>query len=73
MAERGYAPKVILSARLAKWQTYEDYTSWRYARKFNMLPEDALSVASHKADSTFSRTRPANSRKASHNDDEKGC
>ena len=26
---RGYAPKVILSARLAEWQTYEDYPSWR--------------------------------------------
>jgi len=48
----GYAPKVILSARLAKWQTYEDYPSWRHARKLKMLPEEALSVATHNADST---------------------
>ena len=48
----GYASKVILSARLAKWQTYEDYPSWRHARKLKMFPEDTLSVAAHKADST---------------------
>ena len=48
----GYAPKVILSARLADWQTYEDYPSWRHARKLKMLPEDALLVATHNADST---------------------
>ena len=40
--QSGYAPKVILSARLAKWQTYEDYTSWRHARKLKMFPEDTL-------------------------------
>ena len=48
----GYAPMVILSAKLAEWQTYEDYPSWRHARKLNMLPEDALLVATHNADST---------------------
>ena len=48
----GYAPKVILSAPLAKWQTYEDYPSWRHAMKLKMFPEDTLSVAAHKADST---------------------
>ena len=48
----GYAPKVILSARVAEWQTYEDYPSWRHARKLKMLPEDALLVATHNADST---------------------
>ena len=48
----GYAPKVLLSARLAKWQTYEDYPSWRHAMKLKMFPEDTLSVAAHKADST---------------------
>ena len=51
MAER-YAPKVILSAKLAEWQTYEDYPSWRHARKLKMLPEDTLLVANHNADST---------------------
>ena len=48
----GYAPKVILSAKLAEWQTYEDYPSWRHARKLKMFPEDTLLVAAHKADST---------------------
>ena len=48
----GYAPKVILSAKLAEWQTYEDYPSWRHARKLKMLPEDTLLVATHNADST---------------------
>ena len=38
----GYAPKVILSAKLAEWQTYEDYPSWRHARKLKMFSEDAL-------------------------------
>ena len=38
----GYAPKVILSAKLAEWQTYEDYPSWRHARKLKMFPEDTL-------------------------------
>ncbi len=48
---RGYAPKVILSAKLAEWQTYEDYPSWRHARKLKMFPEDIL-LATHNADST---------------------
>jgi len=48
----GYAPKVILSAKLAEWQTYEDYPSWRHARKLRMFPEDTLLVATHNADST---------------------
>src|SRR3990170_4694232 len=48
----GYAPKVILSAKLAEWQTYEDYPSWRHARKLMMFPEDTLIVATHNADST---------------------
>ena len=48
----GYAPKVILSAKLAEWQTYEDYPSWRHARKLKMFPEDTLLVATHNADST---------------------
>ena len=29
----GYASKVILSAKLAEWQTFEDYPTWRHARK----------------------------------------
>src|SRR3972149_7772097 len=48
----GDAPKGILSARLARWQTYEDYPSWRHAMKLKMFPEDTLSVAAHNADST---------------------
>jgi uncharacterized SAM-binding protein YcdF (DUF218 family) len=48
----GYAPMVILSAKLAEWQTVEDYPSWRHARKLKMFPEDTLLVASHNADST---------------------
>ena len=48
----GYAPKVILSAKLAEWQTYEDYPSWRHARKLRIFPEDDLLVAAHNADST---------------------
>ncbi len=49
---RGYAPKVILSAKLAEWQTFEDYPTWRHATKLKMFPEDALLVAAHNADST---------------------
>ncbi len=48
----GYAPKVILSAKLAEWQTVEDYPSWRHAKKLKVLPEDSLLVAIHTADST---------------------
>ena len=33
-------------------QTYEDYPSWRHARKLKMFPEDTLLVATHNADST---------------------
>ena len=47
-----YASKVFLSAKLAEWQTYEDYPSWRHARKLKMLPEDTLLVATHNTDST---------------------
>lgn len=48
----GYAPRVILSAKLAEWQTVEDYPSLRHARKLKVLPEGSLLVASHAADST---------------------
>jgi len=48
----GYASKVILSAKLAEWQTYEDYPSWRHAVKLRIFPEDTLFVAAHNADST---------------------
>ena len=48
----GYAPKVILSAKLAEWQTYEDYPSWRHAVKLRIFPKDTLLVATHAADST---------------------
>ena len=48
----GYAPKVILSAKLAEWQTYEDYPSWRHAVKLRVFSKDTLLVATHAADST---------------------
>jgi hypothetical protein len=44
--QNGYAPKVILSAKLAKWQTYEDYPSWRHAMKLKMFPEGTMTVPS---------------------------
>ena len=50
--QQGYAPRIILSAKLADWQTYEDYPAWRHAMKLNMLPADALFVVGHNADST---------------------
>ena len=40
------------SRELADWQTYEDYPSWRHARKLRIFPEDDLLVAAHNADST---------------------
>ena len=41
------------SRELADWQTYEDYPSWRHARKLKIFPpEDVLLVAAHNADST---------------------
>lgn len=48
----GYAPQIVLSAKLAEWQTYEDYPEWRHAIKLNILPKEALLVAEHDADST---------------------
>jgi len=50
--QQGYAPKVILSAKLADWQTHEDYPAWRHAMKSKVLPADALAVVGHNADST---------------------
>src|SRR3972149_2648067 len=35
--QQGYAPRIILSAKLADWQTYEDYPAWRHAMKLNMF------------------------------------
>jgi len=53
----GYAPKVILSAKMAGWQSHEDYPSWRHAVKLQIFPEDALLVAAHNADSTKEEAR----------------
>ncbi len=53
----GYASKVILSAKLVDWQTYEDYPSWRHAVKLRIFPEDTLLVAAHNADSTKEEAR----------------
>ena len=50
--QSGYAPGIILSAKLAEWQSYEDYPEWRHAIKLNILPKEALLVAVHGADST---------------------
>ena len=49
----GYAPRVVLSAQMADWQTKEDHLTWRFARKKRLLPEDALVVVPHQADSTL--------------------
>jgi uncharacterized SAM-binding protein YcdF (DUF218 family) len=48
----GYAPRIILSAKLADWMSYEDYPAWRYAMKLKELPPDAVFVVGHDADST---------------------
>ena len=50
--EAGKAPHVVLSARLADWQSIEDHTSWRHAKKLRLLPDSALSAFTHEADST---------------------
>ncbi len=50
--QRGYAPRIVLSAKLADWQSHEDFPSWRHAKKLNILPAGSLLVAAHKADST---------------------
>lgn len=50
--QSGYAPRIVLSAKLAEWQSYEDYPEWRHAVKLNTLPKDSLLVAVHDADST---------------------
>lgn len=50
--QSGYAPRIVLSAKLADWQSYEDYLMWRHAIKLNILPKEALLVAVHDADST---------------------
>ena len=50
--EASYAPRIVLSAKLAEWQTHEDYPAWRYAKKLDVLPDDALLVAAHFASST---------------------
>ena len=55
--QRGYAPRIILSARLEDWMTYEDYPGWRHAMKLKILPDGVLSVAGHDADSTKQEAR----------------
>jgi uncharacterized SAM-binding protein YcdF (DUF218 family) len=50
--QRGYAPRIILSAKLADWQTYEDYPTWRHAMKIKNVRKSILEVAPHQADST---------------------
>jgi uncharacterized SAM-binding protein YcdF (DUF218 family) len=47
----GLAPRIVLSATLADWQTAEDYPPWRHAHKLK-LPAGVLVVAAHRADST---------------------
>ncbi len=54
--QQGYAPVVILSAKLAQWQTFEDYPTWRHAMKLKIFPADALLSAAHNADSTKGET-----------------
>jgi uncharacterized SAM-binding protein YcdF (DUF218 family) len=47
-----YASKIVLSAKLAEWQSDEDYPAWRYAMKLKALPKRFLLVARHDVDST---------------------
>lgn len=54
--QQGYAPVIILSAKLAEWQTFEDYPTWRHAMKLKIFPADALLIAAHDADSTKGET-----------------
>jgi len=49
----GYAPRVVLSAKMADWQTKEDYLPWRFAQKKRLLPENVLVVVPHRADATL--------------------
>ena len=51
--QEGYAPKIVLSARLGDWMTYADYPSWRHAMKLNVVPRKSLLVVGHDADSTI--------------------
>jgi uncharacterized SAM-binding protein YcdF (DUF218 family) len=50
--QRGYAPRIILSAKLVDWQTVEDYPTWRHAMKIKNVRRSILEVAPHHADST---------------------
>jgi uncharacterized SAM-binding protein YcdF (DUF218 family) len=47
----GLAPRIVLSATLADWQTTEDYAPWRHAMKLK-IPSSAVVLAPHQADST---------------------
>ena len=53
----GYAPKIILSAKLGNWMSYEDYPAWRHAMKLKGLPPEAVFVVGHDADSTKEEAR----------------
>lgn len=50
--QSGYAPKIILSAKLGHWTSYKDYPGWRHAMKLKGLPPEIVFVAGHDADST---------------------
>ena len=50
--QAGYAPRIILSAKMGGWMSYVDYPSWRHAMMLN-IPQDVLLVAGHDADSTI--------------------
>lgn len=49
--QSGYAPRIILSAKMGSWMSYADYPSWRHAMMLN-IPQDVLLIAGHNADST---------------------
>ena len=51
--QEGYAPMIILSARLGDWMSATDYPSWRHAIKLHAVPTESLLVAGHDADSTI--------------------
>lgn len=54
--QKGYAPVIILSAKMAGWQSYDDFPSWRHAMKLKIIPMDKLLVATHGAESTKGET-----------------
>lgn len=54
---RGYGSRIVLSADVAEWQSTEDIPVWRHVKKLAILPDNALVMAPHYADSTKEEAR----------------